>query len=257
MLSLTLVNFPMSAIALMLAIVFVSAAGHGTIGFGFPLVATALLALLVDVRTAILITLFPTILVNILSILRGGGWRESLGRFWPLAVYVVLGSALGTKLLIVIDPAPFKLLLAFVTLVYLNLDRLGARRFQLAERAPRLAMALFGLIAGFLAGTVNVMVPVLVIYSMGLGLAPTAMVQVFNFCFLAGKSSQVGVFANAGALDLSSLLSVLPLVVAAVLGVLVGMALRDRISEAFYRHLLQKTLYVISAVLIVQYLTEI
>jgi uncharacterized membrane protein YfcA len=59
---------------------------HGTLGMGFQVVATPMLALFADLRSAILITLLPTDTVNLLSIARGGNWFESLGRFWPLAV---------------------------------------------------------------------------------------------------------------------------------------------------------------------------
>lgn len=79
---------------------------HGTLGLGFPLVATPLLALFTDVRSAILITLLPTASVNIFSILRGGRWSESIGRFWPLAAYVVAGGIAGTCLLVISNPAP-------------------------------------------------------------------------------------------------------------------------------------------------------
>ena len=41
------------------AIMLLAGLIHGTLGLGFPLVATPLLALFTDVRTAILITLLP------------------------------------------------------------------------------------------------------------------------------------------------------------------------------------------------------
>lgn len=42
---------------------------HGTLGLGFPMVATPILATMMDVRSAILITLLPTMAVNIASII--------------------------------------------------------------------------------------------------------------------------------------------------------------------------------------------
>ena len=41
---------------------------HGTLGLGFPMVATPMLATMMDVRSAILVTLLPTMAVNIASI---------------------------------------------------------------------------------------------------------------------------------------------------------------------------------------------
>ncbi|MFP4683724.1 MAG: sulfite exporter TauE/SafE family protein, partial [Ectothiorhodospira sp.] len=83
---------------------------HGAFGLGFPLVATPLLALMTDVKTAILLTLAPNIAVNLWSLVRGGGWRERVARYWPVALWMLAGSAVGTLLLAAMDPNPFRLL---------------------------------------------------------------------------------------------------------------------------------------------------
>jgi uncharacterized membrane protein YfcA len=243
--------------AWMLGIMLISGLTHGSLGLGFAVVLTSLLALLVDMRTAILISLFPTIVINILSILHGGNWRASVARYWPLAAYAAIGSLLGTQLLILADPEPFKLLLAAIILLYLNMGRLGKLRFGVVRSAPRLSMAAFGLTAGVLAGTVNVMVPVLIIYALELGLASTAMVQVFNLCFMSGKLAQVGMFSAAGMLDLASLVVLLPLVAGAVVGLIAGMLARSRISESFYRRLLQRILFLIACMLVIDYVSVV
>jgi len=247
-------SFPHPEFLWMLGIMVVSGLTHGSLGLGFAVVVTSLLALLVDMRSAILISLFPTIVINILSILHGGNWRDSIARYWPLAMYASIGSLLGTRLLILADPEPFKLLLAAIILLYLNMGRLGNLRLGMVRSAPRLAMAAFGLTAGILAGTVNVMVPVLIIYALELGLVSTAMVQVFNLCFMSGKLAQVGMFSAAGILDLASLISLLPFVAAAVCGLIAGILARSRISEAFYRRLLHNTLQLIACILVIDYL---
>src|SRR5208282_2000561 len=94
------------------AIIVVGGIAHGAIGFGFPLISTPLIALLIDVKTAVLITLVPNIAVNVVSILRGGNWRESIGRHWPLAIWVALGTIVGTRVLLVAPPELLQLVLA-------------------------------------------------------------------------------------------------------------------------------------------------
>jgi len=249
-------NLTLPAFMMLLGIMLSAGLVHGTLGLGFAVVATPLLALLTDVRSAILITLFPTLTVNIASMLAGGAWRHSLGRFWPLGIYVALGSVVGTKLLLVADPAPFKLLLAAIILVYLYVQRLAPQRPQRPQPAkprPAIALVLLGLTAGFLAGTVNVMVPMLILFFLNTGLAPTAMVQVFNLCFFAAKITQVGVFMLAGALEAQLVSATIPLAAAALLALLIGMALRARIEAATYRRWLRWVLPVIALLLLVQY----
>lgn len=249
-------GFSVLTLALLTGIIFVSGLVHGTLGLGFPLIATPLLALFVNVRSAIVITLLPTIAVNVVSIVRGGRWRESIGKFWPLAMYAVIGSAVGTWFLVISDPAPYKLLLAALILIYLSVNRLGAVKMQWVAAHPNWSMMTFGFTAGVAGGTTNVMVPVLIIYTLELGLAATAMVQVFNMCFLAGKIAQIGMFASAGVVGPEVLMSTAPLAGVALIALLFGMAIRDRWPTETYRNVVRRVLFVIAIALIVQFVTQ-
>jgi uncharacterized protein len=249
----------MDSVPLLTLLLFVAITGfaglvHGTLGLGFPLVATPLLALLTDVRGAILLTLFPTVCVNVLSILRGGEWRHSIGRYWPLAAYAVAGSVLGTRLLMTAEPEPFRLLLAVMILVYLNLHLFEKLRMRWVASRPKISAAVFGTTAGFMAGTTNVMVPVLIIFALEVGLATTGMVQVFNLCFLAGKLAQVVTFVGAGMLGWRGLAATIPLALSAVVALLVGMRVRERVASETYRGWLRKLLYGFAVLLAVQFL---
>jgi len=226
---------------------------HGILGLGFPMLATPLLAIMIDVRGAILLTLLPTITVNLISILRGGRWSESIGRHWPLAVMIPVGAVAGTWLLVSVDPAPFRLLLAAVILLHLLNDRLRGMRMGWVRTRIRLAYLLFGLLAGFSAGTVNVMVPLLIIFALEVGMSKLAMVQVFNLCFLAGKTAQVGAFAVAGVLTLPLLTATLPFAAMAAGSLLVGMRIRDGVDGGTYRRWLRRVLWVMVGVLTMQF----
>jgi uncharacterized membrane protein YfcA len=230
---------------------------HGILGLGFPMLATPLLAIAFDVRSAILLTLVPTITVNLISVLRGGRWSESIGRYWPLALMIPLGAVVGTWLLVRVDPGPFRLLLAGIILLHLLNDRLGAIRMDWVRAHPWLAYLLFGLAAGFSAGTVNVMVPLLIIFALEVGMSKLAMIQVFNLCFLAGKTAQVGAFSVAGVLTPSLLGSMLPFAAAAAAALLVGMGIRDRVDADTYRRWLRRVLWVMVALLTGQFLIEL
>ncbi len=104
----------LAAIGILLIAAFV----HGAFGFGFPLVATPLLVLSMDMRTAVLLTLLPTIAINLVSIATERRWLEALRRFWPIPVFTMVGSLIGTRILLSVDPEPFRLLLALVLIVF-------------------------------------------------------------------------------------------------------------------------------------------
>lgn len=227
---------------------------HGTLGLGFPMTATPLLALFLDLRSAIVLTLLPTVAVNLVSLLRGGRWSRSLGRYWPLAVYTAAGGIAGTALLVHTDPEPYRLWLAAIILLYLNLDRLRGRGPRWVRHRRAAALAMFGLAAGLSVGTVNVMVPLLVILFLELDEPSRVMVQVFNLCFLAGKLAQIGTFVRAGALDGALALATLPLAGAGLAGLAAGMILHDRIPEPVYRRGLRGVLWIVAGILLLQFM---
>ena len=235
-----------------IAIIVISALVHGLLGLGFPMLATPLLSLTGDVRSAIVMLLWPTLAINAVNVVRGGRWKDSIGRFWPLALFGAIGSLLGTQLLVYTDPAPFKLLMAVMIWVYLNVDRIGLR-FNWVRQHVFLASMLFGLIGGLLAGTVNVMLPALIIFALEMNLTPLVTVQIFNFSFFFGKISQGAILVSHGYLDGAQFLSTLPLVVIALLGLAVGIQFRDRIEVELYQRWLKWILAGISILLVLQY----
>ena len=246
--------------AFAIAVVLLAAAVHGVLGVGFPLVATPLLALVLDVREAVLLTLLPTAALNIASVLRGGGGGAILRRFWPLALCSIVGSAIGTQLLATSDPRPFDLALAALIGLYLWTTGMDAGNREpmpgivgAPQHFPRASMLGFGLVAGLAAGTTNVMVPVLIVYTLELGLERRAMVQLFNFCFVCGKAAQIAVFGMAGAFTAELTLHSAGLALVALGALWAGMQLQDRISEGAYRRGLRILLGALALLLVFRF----
>ncbi len=238
--------FPFYALIISLAAMI-----HGAVGIGFPMVATPLLAMATDVKTAVLILVLPTVFINAANIIKGGRWKNSIARYWPLAIYGMAGSFLGTRLLVTLSPELFRPILAGVIILYLNSGRLGLG-FSWIPARPRLATALFGISAGILGGTVNVMLPALIIFALEIKMDKTAMIQVFNFCFLTGKLVQGAVFVSAGLYTREVAAISLPLAVLALVLMAAAMSFRDRIRAETYRKWLRILLWTMAAVLIIQ-----
>ncbi len=229
---------------------------HGTVGLGFPLIATPLLATVMDVRSAVLITLLPTVAVNVLSVLHGGRLRAGAVPYLPLAGWSFGFALLGALALSSLDPQPFKLALAAVILLYLNSERLAFVDLSFLARRPQLGMLVFGILAGLSAGSTNVMVPFLLIFALERGIERDDSVQLFNLCFLGGKLAQIAVFGHAGLLGFDLLLATAGGAVLAVAALLVGFRLRRHIAAPVYRRVLRHLLYVMSAVLVMEFALE-
>ncbi len=226
---------------------------HGTLGLGFPMVATPMLAIPFDVRTAILITLLPTVAVNLVSIWHSRDAVGAASRFLPLIGFALVGSLAGAYLLASVDPDPFRLVLAGLILLYLWNNQSGRLSLRGMSNHTFVAMVIFGLLAGLSGGSTNVMVAILIIFFTSLEVPRATMVPALNGCFLVGKLSQVVVFSIAGLVSLRLLVETAPLAMAAVMALLVGHRLRERIEIGVYSLILQLLLALMALVLIVQF----
>ncbi len=226
---------------------------HGALGMGFPMVATPVIAVFLDVKLAILITLLPTAAVNIASIMsQRSGW-SGLKRYQPLAAASLAGAVCGSMVLAIADAAPFKLLLAVLILVFLMTGQQGVWPERWFRLNSMWAMLLTGLLAGFAAGTTNVMVAVLIVYFLTLNVPRNEMVPAMNLCFLLGKLAQIVVFYWANLLSLSLALATAPLAVCAVVSLRVGQRAGAKLPQERYRHLLRVLLAVLATILLLQF----
>ncbi len=241
----------MSDLLFALPILLIAAFAHGALGFGFPLLSTPLLVLGMDIRSAILLTLIPTVCINMISFIGEKDWREAVRRFWPIPAFAIVGSFAGTQIVLTSDPAPFRLLLALAVISYLLAERL--ERSDAERVVPGWAMALFGLAIGVLAGLVNVFAPLIIIFAMQTRMQPELMVATFNISFLTSKSGQIAGFVSRGAFtgpEVTFALWTLPLI---LLSLWVGIRLRKKLDVETYTKALKIALWIVALILIGQW----
>lgn len=226
---------------------------QGALGLGFPIVATPLIALTTDMRTAVIVVLLPCLAAVTGNVVKSGSLREALAQFWMMPICMLIGAAIGTRLFILAPTFPFALLLALMILLYLNLDRVGRADWTIVKRHRRLFGVVFGIMAGVSEGTANVASPPLLIYYLALGLAPALLVPALNICFFVGKSTQFATLATVGGIGASQWLATLPLAGVAAIAVLYGMRVHSRLNAAAYRRWLKRALFVMAVFLLVQY----
>lgn len=208
--------------------------------------------LLTDVKTAIILNLLPNFVVNVISVARGGNWQASLGRYWPVAVWVLLGSFIGAQFLIHAPQEPIRLLLGLAIIAYLYQSALARLDWSWLASKPRLSAMVFGLTGGFFSGTVNNSLPPLLIYFMLLGVEITVMTQILNLCFLGGKIVQAATLGAAGEIRVMQALANVPLTLVALAGLYIGVRVQKYGSAETYRKSLRYVLFVIAAVLLWQ-----
>lgn len=248
--------FTLEVVLIAIIIVGFAAFIHGALGIGFPMVSTPLLALVTDVQTAILMTLFPNIVINLISINHGGNWQTVFKSYWLLPASMVLGTFGGTVILIKYNPDFLRVLLAAALLFYVfNSMRAKKMRLNFIKSSPRLSMLGFGFCGGALGGTVNVSGPVLLIYLLESGLTSVAFIQILNICFLIGKVIQTATFASFGRIGLELVYISIPLLLVAIFTTKSGTKVRDRFSDAVYRKFLHGLLIVVALLLVWQFMS--
>ena len=240
-------------IAAIAVVMLLAGVVQGALGLGFPTVATPLIALATDIRTAVILVLLPCIATVLVSLLRSGFLREALAQFWMMPLYMLAGASIGTRLFIAYPGFPYDLLLAGVILVYLNLDRLGQTEWKSVRAHPRAFGVGFGLTAGLSEGTANVAAPALIVYYLAIGVQPTIFVQAMNICFLTGKTTQFATLALAGGVTATQWAMTLPLAIVAGAGTVYGVTIRNRIDAPTYRSWLRGALFAIAGILVAQY----
>ena len=241
-------------IALVLAI---AGMVQGAIGLGFPMLATPLITLVADMRTAVILVLLPCVASTVTNIVRSGPILQTLKQFWYMPVYMFIGALIGARLFVAYAAFPFALLLASVILLYLYLDRRGLGKWPIVARHPASFGVIFGTIAGMSEGAANIAAPPLLMYFFSLGIERNMLVQVLNICFTVGKPTQFLILTAQGGVTATQWLATLPFAVLATVTTVVGIRIRNRIDAVTYRRWLLKVLFIIALVLMVQVIAPV
>ena len=243
-------------IAWIVVVVILSGVVQGALGLGFPTLATPLIALVTDIRTAVIIVLLPCLGTIVTGLARSGRLKETIKAFWMMPLYMLVGAAVGTRIFIAFPGFPYALLLAALIVVYLNLERIGHGESIYMRERKGLFGLVFGLTAGVTEGTANVAAPALVVYYLAIGVQPALLAQALNICFFTGKSTQFLTLASAGGVTATQWAMTLPLAVIAATGTVYGIKVRNRIDAATYKRWLRGALWVIAGILVAQVLYE-
>ena len=207
---------------------------HGVAGFGFPLLATTAIALVLDLTSAVIITLLPTLIINICSLLYGGKIIRLLQDYKYIIFFSGLGSLIGASSLLWLNQEFLKLLLVACILIYL-LSNSNGKPVKIKENEPFLFALFMGISAGIMGGAANAMSPLLLIYLLKVSPSTRQTIQVANICFLLAKFSQAGILFTDPAFFDFSLTVIGGSLLLALLGMAAGFALQKHVSDTLYR----------------------
>ncbi len=227
----------MSAEALVWALglcgVAVAAFVKGAVGFGYPLIATPLLALATDVRTAVAVLLVPNILMDALQMARRPGLVAALRRHASLIVMGVLGTVVGTQFLAVVSTRALFVMLGGTVLAFVALS-LARPSWRISAEMERPLAPVVGLVAGTLGGLTNAPAVAVTPYYYALGLPKAEFVRVLSATFLTFKLTQLGAAWHVGLLDARVWLPWAGATVVSLGAFRLGLGAQDRVPQATF-----------------------
>ena len=232
-------------------VIFLSALVQSTIGFGFPMIATPLLAMMTDMKTAVIYVAIPTLVLNLSVLIIEGNFLQTIKRFYLLAIIAMIGSAIGTQILIYSNSEIFKFLLAISILFYLFSQKISFEMPWVRSK-PNLATFIFGLSAGVIGGLTNVMALVLIIYSLEARHSKKEIIQSTNLCFMFGKIIQIAIFIYHGSFTQEILQTSLYNLLIVGICLIIGFNLRKKIDSEIYFKFIKVFLFLMAIALILQ-----
>ena len=193
---------------------------------------------MVDVKTAVAALVIPNLVMDGLQLRRQGPLGATPRRLAPLLVFTMLGTIVGTKLLVVLSGRTATLILGAFVLGFVALE---LARFS--PRVPagweRLLAPPVGLAAGVMGGITSAPGTALALYFVALGMDKREFVRSIAFTFLVVKAVQLASLGWYGLLGWPLVLGSLGLTAAGLAGFGLGVRVQDRLDQrAFNRGVL-------------------
>lgn len=241
--------FETATIVAIVATFLIAGTVKGVIGLGLPTVSLALLAVAIDLTSAMALVLVPSFVTNLWQALAGGHLKAALRRTWPFLAVATLTVWLGALALTRVDLALLSALLGALLAVYSALGLAGLRPALTAHQAAWLG-PLAGLANGVFTGMTGSSVVPGVLYLQAIGLERDILIQAMGLLF-AGSTLALGVAMRGSGLLTPELggWSAIALV-PAILGMVLGRRVRQGLPEERFRRIFFVALLVLGVYIV-------
>lgn len=224
--SLTLFGLVWSAFGL-----FLGGLSKGALGVGLPLLSIPVLSLYMSVPQAVVLLTVPIMVTNVWQAFQGGNLPRVMKEFWPMALALVVGLGLGTQLLVLLSERWLYVIMGLLVLTQPALRWLRPD-FEMSTATRRRVGPALAFVGGLLGGTTGLFGPLIMAYLAMLRLDKDVFTATVAMLFAAGGIALALFLARVGVMGgpqlLQSALALLPVSA----GILIGQAIRSRISQA-------------------------
>ena len=208
----------------------------GAVGFAMPLIMVSAFNGFLPPEMAVAGLILPTLITNLSQATRqgtGAAW-ESVRSYRRFLIATVVFIILSAPLLTVIPRTAYLLILGVPVTVFAGLQLAGVP-LALPLRHRAAAEWGLGILGGVFGGISGIWGPPLLVYLLSTGVQKTETVRVQGVVFLIGAVALLVAHLRTGVADAASLGFSAALVVPAMLGMLIGYRVQDRLDQARFR----------------------
>ena len=210
----------------------------GVVGFAMPLVMVSGMASFLPVETAIAAMILPTLVANLLQVLRDGPAEavRSAQRFRLFLTIVIVSSFFSAQLVWILPSDVLLLLLGGVVLGFVTVQLSGWRMRVRAETQRRTEVGM-GIAAGGLGGFTGSWGPPTVMLLTALEVSKREHVRVQGAVYLLGALTLTIAHVQSGVLSRSTAVLSTAMVLPGLIGMWLGFKVHDRIDAELFRRL--------------------
>ena len=226
-----------SDLLIMVGVVFCLAGFvKGMVGLGLPTVSLGLLSIIVDLPTAMAMLVMPSLATNVWQALAGGQIGALWRRLWRFLLMAVVMVHLGAQLSTLVETQFLHRCLGALLLLY-AISGLMTKPPQLSPRLEMILGPVCGAINGLLTGLTGTLFVPGVMFLQSIGLPRDALVQAMGMLFAASTASLGLALYRHNLMPLSLGILSAAALLPALIGMQIGLGLRQRLSQDLFRQL--------------------
>lgn len=222
------------SICLLLATFVGAGMVKGVTGMGLPTVAMGVLGAVMSPLTAAAILIVPSFVTNVWQMLAGRGTLPLMRRLWAMMLCIVIGTLVGTRLLVIVDPVWAGRTLGLALIAYAAYA-LFLPTLSVPARLESWLSPVIGMVTGVLTGATGIFTIPAVPYVQSLGLQKDELVQALGLSFTVSTVALAAGLMAQGAFRLDQLGLSLLAVIPALAGMWLGSMVRHKISPTAFR----------------------
>ena len=230
-----MLSVPDLSLVLLVAFAFAVGGGiKGVVGLGLPTISAAIMASVVDLRTAVGILIIPLLITNLWQVLQVGAMGTLARRFGILNAAAAVGLWVGTEILFTVDPRWMQIGLGSLLIANALFQVFGGMPVIPRSRETGLAIPV-GLVSGVIGGMTGSQGIVIAVYLASLSLTRDEYVQGVGLSFfLTGLVWIVAIAVNGGITAETLPLSAIGLA-AALIAMALGTHIRRYLPQTRFR----------------------